>query len=113
MIKYILILLPIFSYSQDTAKYCFTAKEMDFWIGQTIDAKTYKGATDSLFIVIDSMAQDKDDLKELNKDCNELNQSYKKVLKKKNLAVYLWEGISGAISCLFVYRELQRIRPTP
>ncbi len=109
MIKYILIFLPLFSYSQDTAKYCFTAKEMDFWIGQTIDAKTYKGATDSLFIVIDSMAQDKADLKELNKDCNKLNQSYKKVLKKKNLAVYLWEGISGAIASAWVYREIKQL----
>ena len=108
MIKYIFLLFPISVYCQDTAKYCFTPKEMDFWIGQTIDAKTYKNATDSLFCVIDSMTQDKDDLKALNQSCEELNKDYKKVVKRKNLGIRLWQFISGGISGLFFYREVSR-----
>jgi len=107
MLKYILLFLPLFSYSQDTAKYCFTDKEMDFWIGQTIDAKTYKNATDSLFCVIDSMTQDKDDLKALNQSCEELNKDYKKVVKRKKRIVYLWQSASALIGSAWVVREVR------
>lgn len=108
MIKYIFLLLPFTIKAQDTAKYCFTDKQMDYWIGCSLDAKTYKNATDSLFIVIDSMAQDKADLKELNKDCNELNKSYKKTLRKRTFNGYLWQGISGLIASAWVVREVKR-----
>lgn len=116
LILFIPLLIALSSISQtaslpiDTArKFCYTRDEANFLISSVFTAETYIGITDSLFFVIDSMAQDKDDLKELNKDCNKLNQSYKKVLKKKNLAVYLWEGISGAIASAWVYREIKRL----
>ena len=109
MIKYIFLLFPISVYCQDTAKYCFTPKEMDFWIGQTIDAKTDKNATDSLFCVIDSMTQDKDDLRALNKSCEELNKDYKKVFKRNKRIVYLWQSVSALIGSAWVVREVKRL----
>lgn len=109
MIKYLFLLLPFTIKGQDTAKYCFTAKQMDYWIGCSLDAKTYKNATDSLFIVIDSMEQDKSDLKDLNKSANSLIDSQAKVIRKRTYGQYLWQGISGLIGSAFVIRELRRL----
>lgn len=124
MIKYLFLLLPFtikgqdtakfepYTYvvnNKDTAKYCFTAKQMDYWIGCSLDAKTYKNATDSLFIVIDSMEQDKSDLKDLNKSANSLIDSQAKVIRKRTYGQYLWQGISGLIGSAFVIRELRRL----
>lgn len=105
----VLFSLPISMFAQDTAKYCFTDKQMDYWIGCSLDAKTYRNATDSLFVVLNDCNEDKAQLKGIIDDCNSLNKSYKKTLKKRNLLVRLWQFISGGISALFVYREVSRL----
>ncbi len=108
MIKYLFLLLPFTIKAQDTVKYCFTDKQMDYWIGCSLDAKTYKNSTDSLFVVLDYCNEDKRQLKGIIDDCNSLNKSYKKTLRKRNLLLYIWQGLAGGISALFVYREVTR-----
>lgn len=117
LILFIPLLIAFSSISQiaslpiDTArKFCYTRDEANFLISSVFTAETYIGITDSLFIVIDSLNADKRDLKGLNKDCNELNQSYKKVTRKRKFAVFLWQGISGAIASAWVYREIKLIQ---
>lgn len=109
MIKYIFLLLPFTIKAQDTAKYCFTDKQMDYWIGCSLDAKTYKNATDSLFMVLSYCNEDKRQLKGIIDDCNSLNKSYKKTLRKRNLALYLWQSLTALVGSAWVFREVKQL----
>lgn len=71
----LIILFPIFSYGQDTAKFCFTSHEMEYWINSAIDATTYHNVSDSLFNLVDSLQADKRDLRTKNAYADTLIQS--------------------------------------
>jgi len=105
----------------DSAKFCYTSTEMNYWIGSALDAQTYKSVSDSLFNVVDSLNLDKRDLKLKNSYCDTLIQSQRelslayatelqlerKAVKRTKWVVRIWQGLTAIVSGVLLWEVVK------
>ena len=80
---------------------------MDVWIKSAINESAYRKAYDSCLVIMANDSITINDFVLLDAKAIEYEKILTKTIKKKTRLVYLWETITGIITCAWFIREIK------
>jgi len=103
------VLFSVTAFSQDSAKFCFTSKEMDKWIGAVVNGKAYKRAYDSCLTIMKSDSLTIEAFVVLDKKSQAYEKSLVKTLKKRTFGQRFYQGTTIGVAIAWGVRELKQL----